>query len=65
MPDDLNTRGGRDRERINVNQEHELRYWAEKFGVSHEQIKTAVAAVGDSAEKVREYLAAPREHASS
>jgi len=57
MADDLSTRGGQDRLRINVNQEHELRAWAKKFGVTTEQIEAAVKAVGDRAEKVEEYLA--------
>ena len=60
MPDDRNIRGDQDRTRINVNQEYELRAWAKKFGVTTEQIEGAVKAVGDRAEKVKEYLAAPR-----
>jgi hypothetical protein len=65
MPDDPNIRGGQDRDRINVNQDHELRHWAKKFGVTTEQIEAAVKAVGDRAEKVEEYLAAPRSQAGS
>ena len=56
MPDDLSKRGGQDRERINVNQDHELRNWALKFGVTTQKVKDAVQAVGDRADKVREHL---------
>lgn len=56
MPDNLTSRGGRDRERINVNQDYELRDWAEKFGVSPEQLKEAVQAVGDNADNVEQHL---------
>ena len=56
MGDDLSKRGGQDRQRINVNQEYELRGWAEKLGVSKERIKEAVQAVGDRADKVEQHL---------
>lgn len=29
-----------DCKRINVNEEHECRYWAERFGVTPEELKT-------------------------
>lgn len=60
MSDDLNRRSGQDRERINVNQEHELRDWAKKFDASPQQIKEAVQAVGDRADKVEMYLKGSR-----
>ena len=56
MADDLTKRGGQDRERINVNQDHELRNWAHRLGVSVEALKKAVAAVGDRAEKVKAHF---------
>ena len=31
-----------DRKRINVHEDYELRYWSQKFGVSHDRLKTAV-----------------------
>jgi hypothetical protein len=34
MADDLKKTGKQDDERINVNQEHEVGYWTENFGVS-------------------------------
>lgn len=41
-----------DAQRVNVNQEHELRYWTDKFGVSAERLKSAVERVGPMAEDV-------------
>jgi hypothetical protein len=56
MADDPNIRNGSDRDRINVNQDHELRNWAQTLGVSVDQVKKAVQAVGDRADRVREHL---------
>ena len=54
--DDKSKSHGQDRERINVNQDYELRDWAKSMNTTPERIKEAVQAVGDRAEKVREYL---------
>jgi hypothetical protein len=56
MSDDKNQSHGQDRERINVNQEYELRDWAQSLNTTPERVKEAVQAVGDRVEKVREYL---------
>ena len=56
MPDDRTQRGGQDRQRINVNQDHELRNWAHKFGVSTDELKRAVQSAGDNAEAVKQHL---------
>jgi hypothetical protein len=56
MPDDKSKSGGQDRTRINVNEDYELRDWAKKFGVSPEELKSAVAKVGDRAAAVTEHL---------
>jgi len=48
--------GSPDRDRINVHEEYELQDWATSLGVTKEQIKEAVEAVGTSAQKVHEYL---------
>jgi hypothetical protein len=58
MADDLKKSGGQDRKRINVSEAYELRDWAARFGVSKEQLKAAVQAVGDQADKVEQYLRA-------
>ena len=52
MADDLTSRGGRDRARIDIHQDYELRDWSKKFGVSPEELKKAVADVGTEADKV-------------
>ena len=56
MSDNLNQRGGQDRKRIDVSQEHELRDWSKKFGVTPDRLKEAVRAVGTQADKVEEHL---------
>lgn len=56
MSDDKSKTGGQDRERINVNEDYELRDWSRSLNVTPERLKEAVQAVGDRAEKVREYL---------
>jgi len=48
--------GSPDRDRINVNEDYELQYWSEKFGVSRDRLKEAVEAVGTSVEAVQKYL---------
>ena len=57
MSDDKTKVGGQDRQRINVHEAYELRDWAKSMDSTPERIKEAVQAVGDRAEKVREYLA--------
>jgi hypothetical protein len=50
MADDLKNRGAQDRTRVNVNEEHEVRYWTEKWGVTPQALKDAVKRVGVSAD---------------
>jgi hypothetical protein len=56
MSDDKTKSHGQDRERINIHQDYELRDWSKSLGVTPERLKEAVQAVGDRADKVREYL---------
>ena len=56
MSDDKTKASGQDRDRINVNQDYELRDWAKSLNTTPERIKEAVQAVGDRADKVREYV---------
>lgn len=60
MADNLNNRGAQDRARINVSEEHEVRYWTDALGVSEEELRRLVAEVGDQAEAVRTALAETR-----
>jgi hypothetical protein len=61
MPDNPAVTGGQDRQRISVNQDHELRDWAARFGVTKDELRAAVAAVGDRADKVEQYLTTQRQ----
>lgn len=56
MADDKSKPGSPDRDRINVNEEYELRDWSKSLGVSPDELKKAVAQVGDRADAVRQHL---------
>lgn len=51
-------------ERIDVTYDWELCVWARHFNTSEKNVKEAVAAVGDRADRVREHLAHRRQQAS-
>jgi hypothetical protein len=55
MSDDKNKQS-RDRNRIALGEDYEVRYWTEKLGVSREELEQAVNQVGNGAEQVREHL---------
>ncbi|HEY0332515.1 MAG TPA: DUF3606 domain-containing protein [Stenotrophomonas sp.] len=59
MSDDKRESGRPDRDRINVNEDYELRYWSKTLGVSEEKLRAAVEAVGPMAAAVREHLNKP------
>jgi hypothetical protein len=65
MADDPKETRPQDAQRINVNQEHELRYWSQKFGVSPEQLKKVVGRVGPMADDVERALSASKADAQS
>jgi hypothetical protein len=46
MPDDHSKRGAADRDRINMYEDYEVRYWIQKWQVSREQLSGAVRQVG-------------------
>jgi hypothetical protein len=46
----------RDRDRINVHEDHELRYWTKELGVTPEKLKQTVEKVGVMATDVRKAL---------
>jgi hypothetical protein len=56
MADDLKQTGRQDGQRINIEQDHELRYWSEKLGVSREQLRSAVQAAGPMVKDVQRHL---------
>jgi len=56
MADDKRNTGTPDRDRINLTEDYEVRDWAESLGVSQDRLREAVDAVGNSADRVRDYL---------
>jgi hypothetical protein len=56
MSDDKSKRGFADRSRISLDEDYEVRDWTEALGVTKEELAAAVTAVGNSADKVRNYL---------
>jgi hypothetical protein len=52
-------------ERIDLEYDYAVCAWARHFNVSEKRVKEAVAAVGDSADKVREHLQSGSERPSS
>ena len=58
--DDPKTRGPQDSSRVNTEQDYEVRYWTQEFGVTEKQLRQAVQRVGSSADKLREHLRSAR-----
>lgn len=56
MADDRKDRGAQDRARIDVNEEHEVRYWTKKWGITKDQLMSAVRQVGVSVAAVAKRL---------
>jgi hypothetical protein len=60
MADDKNMQDGRDRSRVSGSEEYELQYMAEKLNVSTEEVRRAIEQVGNSREKIEEFLRSNR-----
>lgn len=56
MADDPKQTSKADDSRINIEQDHEVQYWAEKLGVSREALRSAVAKAGPMVRDVRTHL---------
>lgn len=56
MADDKNQVGAADRSRISLGEDYEVRDWTASLGVSEQELREAVDAVGNSADAVRAYL---------
>lgn len=54
--DDLTKKHPQDSSKVNVNEPWELKYWTQKLGVTADQLRAAVRAVGVSAAAVRRHL---------
>lgn len=60
MSDDKAEAGGADRRRISLSEDYEVRDWSKKFGVTAEELKAAVAEVGNEADAVEAHLKSKR-----
>ncbi|MCK1409398.1 DUF3606 domain-containing protein [Bradyrhizobium sp. 76] len=58
MSDNLTKRDQRDRNKINMHEDFEVKYWTKALGVSRDELQKAVDKVGNSAAAVRKELAA-------
>lgn len=56
MADDKATGGRADRDCINLNKDHEVRDWCEKFGCTSEELSRAVQVAGSVAKDVEAEL---------
>ncbi|MES2678654.1 MAG: DUF3606 domain-containing protein [Bacteroidota bacterium] len=56
MSDNLKNKVPKDRKRISLSEDREVKYWTEALGCSVMELKEAVNAVGHSADEVRIYL---------
>ena len=56
MPDDKTKKIPQDSGRISLNDPGEVRYWRKKFRCTKDELQRAVAAVGDSADAVENWI---------
>ena len=56
MADDLKNRGPQDRARVNIDEDYEVRYWTQKWGVTPEQLIAAVKKAGPNRDAVAKAL---------
>lgn len=59
MSADPTTASNRDRQRIQLTEDRDVRGWCDSLGVTEEQLRIAVAAVGDDVDEVRGHLGRP------
>lgn len=65
MSDNNTLRAPQDARRIALEEDYEVRYWTDKWGVSREQLAAAVKAVGHSVDAVARHLGKSRRLASA
>lgn len=56
MADDKTNAGFQDRTRISMSEDYEVQYWTKELGLTKDELQRAVDQVGNSADKVREFL---------
>lgn len=54
MSDDRSRRAPADAQRVNVNEDYEVRYWVQELGISREKLEEIVKRVGPMARDVRD-----------
>lgn len=60
MTDDKDKAGRADQERISLEEDYEVRDWSRKFGVTEQELRNAVARVGNMAAAVERELGGRR-----
>jgi len=58
MADDKTLRFPQDASKISLSEDYEVAYWTRKFGVSPDELRDAVKAVGNGADAVEKHLKA-------
>ncbi|UQV19641.1 DUF3606 domain-containing protein [Brevundimonas albigilva] len=56
MSDDKSQTGNPDRQRVSLSEDYEVQDWSKRFGVTADQLRAAVDAVGNQAEDIEKYL---------
>ncbi|EMQ4316555.1 DUF3606 domain-containing protein [Yersinia enterocolitica] len=56
MADNLNIRQPQDKNFISLSEDWEVKYWTKALGVTEQQLRAAVKAVGSGTKKVKEHL---------
>ena len=56
MANDKAKRGQPDRSKINMHEDHEVKYWTRHFGITQDQLRRAVDRVCNSVAAVRKQL---------
>lgn len=56
MADDKSERGPADRDRVNIHEDYEVRYWTKKFGCTKDELAACVKSAGVMAVKVEECI---------
>lgn len=56
MADDKILRSPQDASKISLSEDYEVSYWTQKFGVSADELRDAVKAVGNGAAAVEKHL---------
>jgi hypothetical protein len=56
MADDKSKVAKADRDRINLNEDYEVRYWSDTLGITELELEAVVEKVGPMVEDVRRFL---------